>query len=196
MPRASQVHDGDGLVVRKYSVRPLNSLKTRHARLGRGRPVAWRFEPLSSGGTNRFGATTIRHNVQWAAILLPHPCRLWNLFGAERLSGFIRPIPLISDGREPSSAQAVGLLSRTSGAPQADDRRGSHQPCALVEVLRLAIRFGDRQTRNSDRLASPAFQDVLEDEIAPGQTKAAQKHPSTDCSHGGRKSNLGARSHR
>jgi hypothetical protein len=27
-------------VVRKYSVRPLNSLKTRHARLGKVRPVA------------------------------------------------------------------------------------------------------------------------------------------------------------
>src|ERR1039458_224232 len=63
-------------------------------------------------------------------------------------------------------------------------------------VLRLAIRFGDRQTRNSDRLASPAFQAVLEDEITPGQAEATQKHPSTDCSNGGRKSNLGTRSHR
>ena len=56
--------------------------------------------------------------------------------------------------------------------------------------------LGDRQTRNADRLASPAFQDVLEDEIAPGQTEATQEHPSTDCSNGGRKSNLGAGSHR
>lgn len=51
----------------------------------------------------------------------------------------------------------------------------------------------DRQTRNPDRLASPAFQDVLEDEIAPGQAEAAQKHPSIDCSNGGGKSHLGAR---
>src|ERR1019366_3177755 len=103
-----------------------------------------------------------------------------------------RPIPLIADCKEPSSAQAVGLLSRTSGAAPAADRRGSHQPCAVVEVLRLAIRFGDRQTRNADRLASPAFQAVLEDEITPGQAEATQQHPSTDCSNGGRKSNLGA----
>ena len=41
-----------------------------------------------------------------------------------------------------------------------------------------------------------AFQAVLEDEIAPGQAEAAQKHPPTDCSDGGRKSNLGARSRR
>src|ERR1039458_9122033 len=141
---------------------------------------------------DRLGTNTIRHNAPWAAILLADPCRLWNLFGAERLSEFIRPIPLISDCREPSFAQAVGLLSRTSGAAQAADRRCSHQPCSLVEVLRLAIRFGDRQTRNSDRLASPAFQNVLEDEVAPGQTEATQQHPSTDCSNGRRKSNLGA----
>src|ERR1039458_9825998 len=51
-----------------------------------------------------------------------------------------------------------------------------------------------RQTRNSDRLASPAFQAVLEDEITPGQTEATQQHPSTDCSNGGRKSDVGARS--
>jgi len=97
-------------------------------------------------------------------------------------------------------ALALGVLaemcirdrSRTSGASQAADRRGPHQPCALVEVLRLAIRFGDRQTRNPDRLASPAFQVVLEDEITPGQAEATQQHPSTDCSNGGRKSNLGA----
>jgi hypothetical protein len=47
----------------------------------------------------------------------------------------------------------------------------------------LAISFGDRQTRNADRLASPAFQAVLEDEITPGQPEATQKHPSTDCSN-------------
>src|ERR1035438_3947099 len=159
---------------------------------GRNSAVTSRSDTLNSMDRDRLGTNTIRHNAQWAAILLPHPCRLCNLFGAERLSGFIRPIPLISDCREPSSAQAVGLLSRTSGAAQAADRRGPHQPCALVEVLRLAIRFGDRQTRNSDRLASPAFQAVLEDEITPGQAEATQKHPSTDCSNGGRKSNLGA----
>jgi ERCC4 domain len=56
----------------------------------------------------------------------------------------------------------------------------------------LAISFGDRQTRNADRLASAAFQDVLEDEITPGQAEATQKHPSTDCSNGGRKSDLRA----
>src|SRR5664280_3653687 len=179
-------------VVRKYSVRPLNSLKTRQSLLGKVRPVAWRFEPLSSGGTNRFGATTIRHNVQWAAILLPHPCGLWRLFGAQHIPAFLYSVAFGSACGEPILTEAVGLLSRTSGAAQAADRRCSHQPCALVEVLRLAISFGDRQTRNSDRLASPAFQAVLEDEIAPGQTEATQEHPSTDCSNGGRKSDLGA----
>jgi len=34
------------------------------------------------------------------------------------------------------------------------------------------------------RLASPAFQAVLEDEIATGQAEATQKHPSADCSNG------------
>src|ERR1019366_4186091 len=113
---------------------------------GRNSAVTSRSDALNSMDRDRLGTNTIRHNAQWAAILLPHPCRLCNLFGAERLSGFIRPIPLISDCREPSSAQAVGLLSRTSGAAHAADRRCSHQPCALVEVLRLAISFGDRQT--------------------------------------------------
>ena len=179
-------------VVRKYSVRPLNSLKTRHARLAKARPVAWRFEPLSSGERNRFGATTIRHNVQWAAILLPHPRGLWRLSGAQHIPAFLCSVAFSSACGEPVLTKAVGLLPRTSDPTQAADRCRSHQPCAVGEVLRLAISFGDRQTRNADRLASPAFQAVLEDEIAPGQTEATQKHPSTDCSNGGRKSDLGA----
>src|ERR1039458_3992141 len=158
-------------VVRKYSVRPLNSLKTRHARLAKARPVAWRFEPLSSGERNRFGATTIRHNVQWAAILLPHPRGLWRLSGAQHIPALLCSVAFSSARGEPVLTEAVGLLPRTSGAAQAADRRCSLQPCALVEVLRLAISFGDRQARDIDRMASPAFQNVLEDEIAPGQTE-------------------------
>jgi hypothetical protein len=143
-------------VVRKYSVRPLNSLKTRHARLAKARPVAWRFEPLSSGERNRFGATTIRHNVQWAAILLPHPRGLWRLSGAQHIPAFLCSVAFSSACGEPVLTKAVGLLPRTSDPTQAADRCRSHQPCAVGEVLRLAISFGDRQTRNADRLASPS----------------------------------------
>jgi len=83
-----------------------------------------------------------------------------------------------------------GLFDRRRGQPspkrvalatveQAADRYRSHQPCALVEFLRLAISFVDRQTRNADWLASPAFQDVLEDEIAPGADRSHKKSPGT-----------------
>ena len=134
------------VVVRKYSIRPLNSLKTRHARLGKVRPVAWRFELLSSGGTNRLGATTIRHNVPWAAIFLLHSRGLWRLSGAQHIPGFLCSVAFSSACGEPVLTEAVGLLSRTSAAAQSADRRCSHQPRVLVEVLRLAISFGDRQT--------------------------------------------------
>src|SRR5664280_2629710 len=97
----------DAPVVRKYSVRPLNSLKTRHARLGKVRPVAWRFEPLSTGGTNRFGETTIRHNVQWAAILLPHPRGLWRLSGAQHIPAFLCSVAFSSACGEPVLTKAV-----------------------------------------------------------------------------------------
>src|SRR5664280_2953931 len=122
-------------VVRKYSVRPLNSLKTRHARLGKVRPVAWRFEPLSSGGTNRFGETTIRHNVQWAAILLPHPRGLWLLSGAQHIPAFLCSVAFSSACGEPVLTEAVGLLPRTPDPTQAVDRWRSLQPCPLVQVL-------------------------------------------------------------
>src|ERR1022692_4077451 len=141
----SQVIDNCGAqIFRRTSELIENAGQSGSSANGRNSAVTSRSDTLNSRDRDRLGTNTIRHNAQWAAILLPHPCRLCNLFGAERLSGFIRPIPLISDCREPSSAQAAGLLSRTSGAAQAADRRGPHQPCALVEVLRLAIRFGDR----------------------------------------------------
>src|ERR1035441_9737595 len=140
---------------------------------------------------DRLGTNTIRHNAQWAAILLPHPRGLWRLSGAQHIPAFLCSVAFSSACGEPVLTEAAGPLPRTSDTVQAADGRCSHQPCSLVEVLRLAISFGDRQTRNADRLASPAFQAVLEDEIAPGQTEATQKHPSTDCSNGGRKSNLG-----
>src|ERR1035437_191797 len=122
-------------VVRKYSVRSLDSLKTRHAPLGKVRPVAWRFEPLSSGGTNRFGATTIRHNVQWAAILLPHPRGLWRLSGAQHIPAFLYSVAISSACGEPVLTEAVGLLPRTPDPTQAFDRCRSLQPCPLVQVL-------------------------------------------------------------
>src|ERR1035438_104705 len=88
-------------VVRKYSVRPLNSLKTRDTRLGKVRPVAWRFEPLSSGGTNRLGATTIRHNVQWAAIFLLHSRGPWCLPRARSIFAFLCSVAFSSACGEP-----------------------------------------------------------------------------------------------
>src|ERR1035438_4710928 len=112
---------------------------------------------------DRLGTNTIRHNAQWAAILLPHPRGLWRLSGTQHIPAFLCSVAFSSACGEPVLTEAAGLL---------------------VEVLRLAISFGDRQTRNADRLASPAFQAVLEDEIAPGQTEATQTHPSTDCSNG------------
>src|SRR5450759_3780357 len=101
---------------------------------------------------DRLGTNTIRHNAQWAAILLPHPRGLWRLSGAQHIPALLCSVAFSSARGEPVLTEAVGLLPRTSGAAQAADRRCSHQPCALVEVLRLAISFGDRQTRNSDRL--------------------------------------------
>src|ERR1035441_3471330 len=113
-PTSELIENAACPVVRKYSVRPLNSLKTRHARLAKVRPVAWRLEPLNCGGTNRFGATTIRHNVQWAAILVPHPYGLWRLFGAQHIPAFLCSVAFSSACREPIFTEAVGLLPRTS----------------------------------------------------------------------------------
>ena len=43
---------------------------------GRNSAVTSRSDTLNSMDRDRLGTNTIRHNAQWAAILLPHPCRL------------------------------------------------------------------------------------------------------------------------
>jgi hypothetical protein len=43
---------------------------------GRNSAVTSRSDTLNSMDRDRLGTNTIRDNAQWAAILLPHPCRL------------------------------------------------------------------------------------------------------------------------
>lgn len=119
-------------MVRKYSVRPLNSLKIRNSRLGKVRPVHG-LEPLISGGTSRFGETTIRHNVRWAAILVPHPAGFGIVL---ELGTFLR-----SAVRRRSSLLAENLFLRKQLAFYQE-----HQirPRRLTHAARLSLVFWSR----------------------------------------------------
>jgi hypothetical protein len=63
----------------------------------------------------------------------------------------------------------------------------------MVTALRLEGGVGDRQARDSDRLASQGIQVVLAVEMSSRQTTTARKYPPIDCSHGARESDLGRR---
>src|SRR5690242_16589260 len=67
--------------------------------------------------------------------------------------------------REPLPSKAVVLLSRASGPPSAAHQLRSGCVGLLVQILRVAVRPGDRQTGDFDRLAPQGVQALLEVEI-------------------------------
>src|SRR6266481_1521027 len=88
--------------------------------------------------------------------------------GHGRASFLPSPVPLAHSPQRgsPVFAKAAGLLSGETGPTKTIERLRPFLPNSLVSPMQLERGFGDRQTRDPDRLAAQEFPVVLEREVA------------------------------
>jgi hypothetical protein len=130
-----------------------------------------------------------RHDVRRPAIIVDHPCRLGVCLD---LGTFLR-----------SSVQSRSTLITENLRKQlAFYQERAVRPKRLSDAARISLVLWSKfcDWRSALVIVKPetligwhrrGFKLFWRIEIAPGQTEATQKHPSTDCSNGRRKSNLG-----
>ncbi len=88
----------------------------------------------------------------------------------------------------------LAFLPRAPNPPATAYRLRPIFPGSLVTAVRLEGCFGDRQARDSDRLASQGIQAVLAMEVSSRQTTIAGEYPPIDCPHDPGESDLGEKS--
>ena len=132
-----------------------------------------------------------RHDVRRPAIIVDHPCRLGVCLD---LGTFLR-----SSVQSRSTLITENLFLRKQLAFY---QERAVRPKRLSDAAHISLVLWSKfcDWRSALVIVKPetligwhrrGFKLFWRIEIAPGQTEATQKHPSTDCSNGRRKSNLG-----
>src|SRR5664279_5912493 len=83
---------------------------------------------------DRLGTNTIRHNAQWAAILLPHPRGLWRLSGAQHIPAFLCSVArsaLLAENLFLRKQLAFYQVTSASGVTQKRPCRVTSKPAML-----------------------------------------------------------------